>query len=494
MPIKTNKAYQLVSALAITLLFVIVGIYCSLDTVSMTIMISITAFVLVFYLLLFKRELLFQLNLLLLPLSMELELFNTAKVNFPSEVVTLLVFVISFPFFIYHFKEYSKILRHPFTVVLLVGVLWMFITSLLSDMPAVGLKRTVVRILYMFVYYFITYKYIKDDISKGIKFLFLYSIGLILPAIISIVFMAKFNFISAAAYMAGFPYFKDHTIYGAVVAFVFTFLLILKLSRFKYKESKLLDYILSILVLFFLVSLFLSFSRAAWVSLVAALMAVFLFKMNIKLNRIYMVVGTIAIVIAMNWTPLYDWMKKNDNESSSKDITEHAQSVTNLNKDASNMERINRWVCAIRMFNEKPIAGFGPGTYQFYYGEYQTRDYMTHISTFSGNKGHAHSEYLGALSEQGIPGFILFIISIHLVLNICSKLILSFNTSQPDKRIVLALLAALITFFAHSIFNGFMDTDKIACLVFISFAIIISLDIKYKKMSTEDRNSNILNE
>ena len=38
-------------------------------------------------------------------------------------------------------------------------------------------------------------------------------------------------------------------------------------------------------------------------------------------------------------------------------------SVTNISTDASNLERINRWSCAVRMFQEKPILGWGPLMY-----------------------------------------------------------------------------------------------------------------------------------
>ena len=34
----------------------------------------------------------------------------------------------------------------------------------------------------------------------------------------------------------------------------------------------------------------------------------------------------------------------------------------NVSTDASNLERINRWNCAIRMYAERPFLGHGPGT------------------------------------------------------------------------------------------------------------------------------------
>ena len=58
------------------------------------------------------------------------------------------------------------------------------------------------------------------------------------------------------------------------------------------------------------------------------------------------------------------------------------------------------------MFVERPIAGWGPGTYQFEYAPFQTAELRTQISTNNADLGNAHSEYLGPLAEQGLFGFI----------------------------------------------------------------------------------------
>ncbi len=55
--------------------------------------------------------------------------------------------------------------------------------------------------------------------------------------------------------------------------------------------------------------------------------------------------------------------------------------MTNISSDASNLERINRWDCAISMFKERPFFGYGPGTYMFQYAKYQLKKNRTIIST-----------------------------------------------------------------------------------------------------------------
>ena len=74
-------------------------------------------------------------------------------------------------------------------------------------------------------------------------------------------------------------------------------------------------------------------------------------------------------------TKLEDQFSYNNYESHDPQATlvEKSMSVTNLNTDVSNIERLNRWVSALRMFEERPFTGFGPGTYQFTYLPFQEK-------------------------------------------------------------------------------------------------------------------------
>lgn len=63
-------------------------------------------------------------------------------------------------------------------------------------------------------------------------------------------------------------------------------------------------------------------------------------------------------------------LEKNRQDTSSN-LEEHLQSISNISTDASNLERINRWHSAFRMFAERPIFGWGPGTYSFEYAPFQ---------------------------------------------------------------------------------------------------------------------------
>ena len=159
--------------------------------------------------------------------------------------------------------------------------------------------------------------------------------------------------------------------------------------------------------------------------------------------------------------------------------------MTNIASDASNLERINRWESALRMFEKKPVFGFGPGTYMFQYAPYQMSYEKTIISTNAGDGGNAHSEYIGALAEQGVMGtlsyMLIVIITLYTALTLLNKL-----KSKELKRLVLALTLGLITYYIHGFLNNFLDTDKISALFWGYMAAIVAIEIYHKNKSDEE--------
>ena len=179
-------------------------------------------------------------------------------------------------------------------------------------------------------------------------------------------------------------------------------------------------------------------------------------------------------------------MKLEENsQQSSANISTHISSMSNITSDASNLERINRWSCAIRMFADKPIFGYGPGTYMFKYAPYQLNKDRTIISTNSADGGNAHSEYFGPMSESGLFGLLTYL----LILTYVIYTAVNAYTRLSDYRlrsIILAALSGLITYYVHGLMNNFLDTDKISVPFWGFTAMIVAIDIISKKQIGED--------
>jgi O-antigen ligase len=247
-----------------------------------------------------------------------------------------------------------------------------------------------------------------------------------------------------------------------------------------FKKSALL-LLITILLLFF----FLTYCRAGWISFIAAALITWSVSKGISFSQLLLFTIIAVVALFFTWDDLSAELKKNKADSNAKnaDIEQQTKSVVNITNDQSNAERLNRWKSALRMFADKPLLGFGPGTYQFEYLSYQRKSEMTRISVTSpyvakkGKGGTAHSEYLLLLSECGILAFINWLVLIFAVLYYGIK-IYHTSSSQADKLQTLIIIFGFSSYLVHGLFNNFLDTDKAAILFYSSIAGILSISIK----------------
>lgn len=424
------------------------------------------------------------LTLFLTPLSLQLsQITGVTGFDFsvPTEpVMALLLFITLFKLIVT--REFSvRLLRHPVTVMIGLWLLWTLVTSITSTMPGVSLKTLAYRLWFTAGFYLVAAQVAGSD-RFGRRYVTAYAAGLAIVVIYFIIRVQGAGLLNQQfAHSACYPFFKDHTSFGASMAF-----LILPLSVLLFRKNGGLAarMMLAFLIVLFLAGFILSYSRAAWVSLIAAvaLSGILWIRMPVKLLAATASVFILALVLSAGWI----WQRMDSTtEDSSADLGQHLRSASNISTDQSNLERINRWKCALRMFEEKPLFGWGPGTYQFNYGPFQKASEMTSISTNFGDAGNAHSEYLGTLSESGLPGALLWLlISVAAVLT-------GIRVWYREKRgaegyFMLAIVAGLITYVIHGIMNSFLDSDKIAALWWGFIAILVARDLKTTEREPAD--------
>jgi O-antigen ligase len=132
------------------------------------------------------------------------------------------------------------------------------------------------------------------------------------------------------------------------------------------------------------------------------------------------------------------------------------------------------------MFADRPVFGYGPGTYQFEYAPFQRSVEKTLISTNAGDKGNAHSEYIGPLAEQGLPGMLLILVLITTFIITAMKVYR--RTSEMEVKVLsLSIMLALMTYFLHGTMNNFLDTDKASVPFWGFMAAVVALDLYSRK-------------
>lgn len=368
------------------------------------------------------------------------------------------------------------IVCHPVTMAVYFSLLWMLLTTFTSTMPIVSFKAFLTRVWFIVGFYLLTAKLFES--GKNIeKYIWLYTIPLLI-----VISYATYRHLGyglwnkQAANFVVNPLYNDHTSYGAALAMYLPFLFGFSFTKsYPAKVKSIARIVLAIL----LMGLVLSYARAAWLSMIAALGVWAVLRLKIRFKPIFIIFLVVLSVVLVFQKPILMHLERNDTESSAN-LTEHVSSISNISSDASNLERLNRWSCAIRMYKDKPIFGWGPGTYMFNYAPYQLTADRTIISTNSADGGNAHSEYLGPMAESGFMGLVTFLLLIGVVIYTG----IHTYTRATDKRLktlVMSALLGLITYYIHGILNNFLDTDKLSVPFWGFTAIIVAVDIYTRK-------------
>lgn len=407
-------------------------------------------------------------------------------ISLPAEPLMLGVLVVFILKIFYDGGFNSKIVRHPLSIVIIINLIWLLITTVTSELPLVSAKFLIARLWFIVPFYFIGILMFRD--VKNIKrFNWLYVLPLLVIILYTLFNHAGYGFDKPHSNMVMKPFYNDHTAYGAVIAMFVPFFIGFSLSK-DYSNSQRLG---AFMVLFMLIiGLIFSYSRAAWISMTFALMVYGAIYFKIKFRWVLIGTAFLAALIYMFSFQFFDRLERNKQDSST-DFVEHIQSMSNISSDASNLERINRWNCAIRMFDERPYLGWGPGTYQFVYAPFQRSKEKTIISTNVGDMGNAHSEYLGPLAESGILGMLTFL-AIVIAASITGLRVYKRSNSKEVKLISLVILLGLMSYFAHGLLNNFLDTDKASVPFWGFLGILVSLDIYHTRKTEEEEQEKII--
>jgi O-antigen ligase len=425
------------------------------------------------YLLIFRVDLLLYLMAFITPFSIE---FSDQKINLglsiPSEIIMVLISLLFFIRLFYDIRLERKIALHPISIFIYIYLIWMLITSITSEIPLVSFKHLAAQIWFITACYFCVIQLIKNDFKKVITFVNCYAIAL---GIIILIVTAKFamqGFSKHNMHWIMSPFYNDHTAYGAAIAF-FIPLVIALFAIDGNTFWKKCYYLFLMIVL--CTGLFLSYCRAAWLSIIVALAVYIAIKLRIKFSWIVLGFALLFSTLYLFSDEILYRMGKNTQDSSGEFI-EHLTSISNISTDASNVERLGRWVAAFGLIEERPLMGWGPGTYQFVYAGYQKGKYKTIITTNFGDGGNAHSEFIGPCSEMGFPGMAIVLL---LMITVFYTGIRAYKKTNEKmtKTMSLFALIALVTYYVHGTMNNFLDTDKLSLPFWAAIAIIVAVDV-----------------
>ncbi len=415
----------------------------------------------------------------LAPLSVQMRFFMSVENDLSLPIEPLLFGVLLIVLYKFAFENHSfdkKLLTHPVSIAIYLNFAWIVVTSFTSTMPLISFKFTLTRLWYLAAFYILTLHLFKNK-DNIYKYFWFYIVSFLFVIVYTLVRISGFGFFDkkAANYVV-MPLLPDHTSYGAILAMLIPFIFLCIFLK-RYNSGK--RVFVFAIGIFYLLALVLSYTRAAWLGLALSFVLLILLVLRIK-GRTILVMGVVALTVVITFFSQIVMHLEKNQQDSSDNLSEQLSSVTNISTDASNLERINRWNSALRMFNERPIMGFGPGTYMFQYAPYQFTYERTIISTNFGEVGNAHSEFLGPLAESGILGTLTFTM-ILILTGITAFRIYQRALEREIRLLSMALFLGLFSYYMHGFLNNFLDIDKFSLLFWGFTAAIVVLDVVYPK-------------
>lgn len=432
------------------------------------------------YLAIFQTEILFLSLAFFTPFSINIEEFSKSFGLFiPTEPLLFgLMLILLFFQFKTPFVD-KQIWKHPIIISVLVFISWMFVTAITSSNVLVSFKFILSKLWFIVPILFFGTHFFKKEANRN-WFILLFIIATSCTIIYTLIHHSTYDFGEKAGHWVMSPFFKDHTIYGAIIAMIIPLLLSWYFSE-KYAPLIQISLIGIIIIVFF--GLYFSYTRAAWLSIAIAIIVGFIIHFKVNYKILLFLASVACIFLFFQWDTIQMELARNTHEHTTEAFDERIQSAANVTTDASNLERINRWNCALSMFQQRPIFGYGPGTYALEYAPFQEAKNLTIISTNFGDMGNAHSEYLGALAEMGLIGLLTFIAFVIAIFYSAIQLYYSWPADDKQTRIkIFGMILSLTTYFSHAFLNNFLDTDKAAIPVLAMCSIIIVLDLKRRQI------------
>lgn len=427
-----------------------------------------------------KQYLLWGLGLLfvVLPFSTAF-LVGAHELELPTEPLLGCLAVLGGYYFI-RAKDYHSYIKHPLVLLFALYWGWNAVAIVFAQHTQVALKYTLVGFTHWWVFFALAVVVLDKYKNWAQGYILLYAAAFLLILFYAWTQHALYDFRKDASVLVARPFYFDHAMYACTAL-----LLVGALIGVLYKlEKKYRLYILLTLVCL-LLGVYTSFSRAAWLSLIAALGSS-LFVVLFKPQSIYilLVLGLLGIGVGLG---VWSYTQQQNQVLAQKNMGywQHLKSVANLRTDVSNLERLNRYSCAWRMFKDRPLLGFGPGNYIMTYYPYQKADEMTRLSVKehkrhrAGKGGGAHSDYLQMLSEVGWPALLLWLLIILWSLKTAVGLFYNAHT-KTDRYMALGVFFALLTYYAHTLFNNFFQHGKVIALLWLMFAWLFVTDQKNK--------------
>jgi len=418
------------------------------------------------------NQIIFYLLILALPWSIEYSFTSALSTDLPDEPIMWLVTVLFFAWLASRPSEIFSKTKHPLLVLIFCNLIWILLTVPFSTDWIISLKFFLAKCWYLVAFVFVPLVIFVDKKSIS-KAAILFLVSLLSVTIITLCRHAFYGFRFANINDAVTPFFRNHVNYSAMLVCMMPVLMAC------FQLSKKYCSLIIAATIIVLTALLFSYARGAWLALIIGLSSYWLIKKRRLL--VAFIVVTVLIISSMLWLSAGDRYLNYAHDYRTtifhKDFEEHLVATYKL-KDVSTAERFNRWIAGVRMIKDNWLTGCGPNTFYYNYKPYAIPAFKTWVSA---NKDHStiHNYFLLVLIEQGVPGFLFFLLIVSSMLYYAEN-IYSRTQDRFYKATAMACGAMTMMIVVVNFLSDLIETDKVGSLFFLCLATLVSIDLKLR--------------
>ena len=206
----------------------------------------------------------------LAPLSINIEdMGGGFGLSLPTEPMYIFLFALLVLHWVKEKPFSLHLLRHPVILSITLYLVWLWLSTLFSSMPLVSAKFALARTWYIVLFFYIGI-HVFSNYQRVHFFIKAFTAFTMIMVVYTLIMHAQYGFSRSASYGISWPFFPDHGMYAAAMAYGFFTLLIYTLYvrqfNFPLAVSPILFLIFAVLVFGIVVS----FTRATWLSLIVA--------------------------------------------------------------------------------------------------------------------------------------------------------------------------------------------------------------------------------
>lgn len=446
---------------------------------------GVPAFFLILYLSVVDFRQVFWLLIACLPLSTEFYLPNGFGTDLPTEPLMVGLTGIGLLYLLRHGQQFrSHFLQHPITLILLAHYAWILVTTLTSDLQFVSLKFALAKTWYIVPFYFLA-GYLLRDTKQWRTLFWVFFLPLLFTVIVILIRHGGYGFGFEEIKYVLHPFQRNHVNYAAMLAY---FSPVLFFARHAYARGTRLRYFLDAATVLILIAIYLSYTRAAYVALIGAIIMYFVFRW--RLIRWVLAGALLTALLGVGYLVQQDRYlayAPNYDRTISHQSFDNLLEATYKFEDISTMERLYRWVAGFHMTPAHPFFGFGPGNFVNFYESYTVKSFRTYVSDNPERSG-IHSYYLMTLVEQGVVGLLLLLTFVAFTLIQGERIY--HQTKEPEaRRLIMGFLLSIVIIDAFQIINDLLETDKVGPFFFLSVAILVRQDLRNHKLGLRPQDA-----